>query len=209
MATVRLSKELQDEIIKNAKAMFDKQMQAARDARPSHDWGEKIYDILFGQHVVALNAVPSYFLNMVGKIEIERVGSQQCGLEFNLLSPKPYPKEFPETELAKKANYWNSEVVLKDNLLWGELRAEIVRWEEGVKAVEEKRKAFVEQVQKIITAHATLAPALKMWQPLWDLIPESCKDKHREIKERTKKEVEIDVDFDKLTAIATAAKFGV
>ena len=95
---------------------------------------------------------------------------------------------------------------LKDNLLWGELHADIVRWKEGVKAVEEKRKAFVEQVQKIITAHATLAPALKMWQPLWDLIPESYKDKHREIKERTKKEVDIDVDLQSLTATVVAHK---
>jgi hypothetical protein len=206
MATVRFSKELQDEILKNAKLVFDKQMQAARDARPSHDWGEKIYDTLFGQHVVALNAVPPYFLNMVEKIKIEQVGSQHCSLEFNLLSPKPFPNQFPETELAKKSGYYGGEIALKDNLLWGELHADIVRWKQGIKAVEEKRSAFVEQVQKIITAHATLAPALKMWQPLWDLIPESYKDKHREIKERTKKEVDIDVDLQSLTATVVAHK---
>jgi hypothetical protein len=206
MATVRFSKELQDEILKNAKLVFDKQMQVARDARPSHDWGEKIYDTLFGQHVVALNSVPPYFLNMVDKIKIEQVGSQQCSLEFNLLSPKPYPKEFPETELAKKSGYYGSEIVLKDNLLWGELHADIVRWKQGIKVVEEKRAAFVESVRKVITAHATLAPALKMWQPLWDLIPEEYKERHRKIVEREKKEVNVDVDLQSLTATVVAHK---
>jgi hypothetical protein len=40
------------------------------------------------------------------------------------------------------------------------------------------------------------------------LVPEDVKDKHREIKEREKKEVVLDVDVGRLTALSTAAKFG-
>jgi hypothetical protein len=64
-------------------------------------------------------------------------------------------------------------------------------------------------VTKVIEAHATLAPALKVWPPLWELIPDEYKDRHREIKVQGKKEVTIDVDLGKLTAMSTAAKFGV
>jgi hypothetical protein len=41
------------------------------------------------------------------------------------------------------------------------------------------------------------------------LIPEDVKDKHREIKVREKTEVVLDVDINKLTAMSTAAKFGI
>jgi hypothetical protein len=41
------------------------------------------------------------------------------------------------------------------------------------------------------------------------LIPEDVKDKHREIKERIKNEAVLSVDIGKLTALSTAAKFGI
>lgn len=206
MATVRFSKELQEEIIKNAKAVFDKQAQAAREAKPDEAWGEKIYNILFGEHVPALNAVPQYFLSMTEKIKIEQVGGRSCNLEFKLNSPRPFPKEFPNMELAKKAGYYDNAIALKDNLVWSEFFAEVAKWQEGMKVVDEKRRVFVEQVEKIINAHATLAPALKMWQPLWDLIPEEYKERHRKIVEREKKEVNVDVDLQSLTATVVAHK---
>lgn len=206
MATVRFSKELNEAIIKNAKAVFDKQAQAAREAKPDDAWGDKIYNILFGEHVTALNAVPQYFLSMTEKIKIEQVGGRSCNLEFKLSNPRPFPKEFPNMELAKKAGYYDNAVALKDNLVWGEFFAEVAKWQEGMKAVEEKRRVFVEQVEKIISAHATLAPALKMWQPLWDLIPEEYKERHRKIVEREKKEVNVDVDLQSLTATVVAHK---
>jgi hypothetical protein len=64
-------------------------------------------------------------------------------------------------------------------------------------------------VKKVCGAYTTLAPALKAWPPLWELIPENYKNKHREIKERVKNEVVLDVDIGKLTALSTAAKFGI
>jgi hypothetical protein len=41
------------------------------------------------------------------------------------------------------------------------------------------------------------------------LIPENYKNKHRQVVEREKKEVKLDVDINKLTALSTAAKFGI
>jgi hypothetical protein len=200
MATVRFSKELQDEILKRARGIFTKQLETATEARPSHDWGDKIYNTMFGEHTGALSAVPDMFLKKVGAIEVEKVGSQQASLKFNLTSDRPWPMKFPDTEYAKQEYSYRDGIVLKDHLVWGELFAEVATWKEGIKAIETKRDAFVEQVKKIIEAHATLAPALKMWPPLWDLIPDTYKDKHREVKEREKKEVSVNVDLGSMTA---------
>ena len=206
MATVRFSQELKDEIIKNAKAVFEKQMATARENRPSHEWGDKIYNTLFGEHVPALNSVPAYFLRHAERIKIENVRGVMCSLEFNLSSKRPFPMEFPDTPFAKKSGHYGDDITLKDVAEWEELHADVVRWRNGIKAVEEKRNQFVEQVTKIINAHATLAPALKMWQPLWDLIPESYKERHRKVVEREKKEVDIDVDLSSMTAAVVAHK---
>jgi hypothetical protein len=208
MATVRFSKELQDEIVSNARKVFDKQMSAAHESRPDATaWGEKIYETLFGQHVVALNAVPQDFLHMVDTIEVGRVGEARCGLRFTLTTPKPWPRKFNETEFAKSNSTYNStEINLKNHLVWGELFAEVTAWNKRQEEIKGKCNEFVEQVKKIINAHATLAPALKMWPPLWDLIPEKYKEKHREIVERTKKEVDVQVDLGALTAAVVANK---
>jgi len=206
MATVRFSKELQDEIVKRAKAVFDKQLETAKNSRPNHEWGDKIYTTLFGQHVPALNAVPQEFLHMVETIEVARVGSANCGLRFDLPHKRAWPREFTENEYAKRASNYGNELVLKYHLVWGELFAEVKDWQDRIKAVQTKRDEFVEQVQKIINAHATLAPALKMWQPLWDLIPEEYKERHRKVVEREKKETVVDVDLSAMTAAVVAHK---
>lgn len=207
MATVRFSKELQEEIIKNAKSVFGRHLQTAQNNRPDNEWGEKIYDILYGQYTNVLNAVPQMFLTTNNKFKVDQVGSLSCNLEFTLNSAKPFPKEIPDTEYAKKSSgYYGNEYVLKDHLVWGEFHADVKRWLDNIKAVKEQQEEFVKQVQQIITAHATLAPALKMWPPLWDLVPEQYKERHRTIVERTKNEVEVNVDLSSMTAAVVANK---
>lgn len=206
MATVRFSRELRYDIIENAKKMFEKQLVTARENRPSHEWGDKIYSTLFGAHVPALNNVPAYFLHQAETIEVHNVRGTPCSLEFNLSAKRPLPIEFPDMPLAKKSGYYGGGITLKDVAEWEELQADIVRWRNGIRAVEEKRDQFVEQVKKIIDAYATLAPALKMWQPLWDLIPESYKERHHKVVEREKIEVDVDVDLSAMTATVVAHK---
>jgi hypothetical protein len=210
MATVRFSKELKEDIVKNAIVVFKKRMETAYETRPDAlAWAEKIYDTLFGQHVATLNAVPQDFLFMTEAIDVVRIGDNRCDLRFNFVKPKPWPRKFPENnEHAKASSYTNVEISLKDHLAWEELSAEVKAWQERRAEVATKRDEFVAQVKKIIEAHATLAPALKMWPPLWDLVPESYKDRHREIKEREKKEVSVNVDLGAMTAAVVANKIG-
>ena len=206
MATVRFSKELKYDIIANARKLFEKQQVTAQENRPSHEWGDKIYNTLFGAHVPALDNVPAYFLRQAETITVDSVRGTPCSLDFKLSGKRPFPIEFPDMPLARKSGYYGGDLILKDVAEWEELQADVIRWRNDVRAVEEKRSQFVEQVKKIINAHATLAPALKMWQPLWDLIPESYKERHCMVVERGKKEVGIGVDLSAMTATVVAHK---
>jgi len=90
--------------------------------------------------------------------------------------------------------------------MFEDIKAEATAYLERVNTIKQRKEVFVEQVKKIINAHATLAPALKMWQPLWDLVPEEYKERHRKVVERTKNEVTVDVDLGSLTAAVVAHK---
>lgn len=209
MATVRFSKELIESIEKNARAKMQPAVDRAKEQKLDNKWGQTIYDTLFLEDLPILNQVPKNWVKTVDSIKIERVGSQRCSLDFKFVTPMPWPQQFIETELAKKESSWGDSLVLKDHMTWGELFAEVKAYNERVQVAATRQTEFVTMVKKVIEQFSTLSPALKAWPPLWDLIPEDVKVKHRQVVEREKKEVKLEVDLGKLTALSTAAKFGV
>lgn len=208
MATVRFSKELIDRIVKQATAKMEPPVQKAREAKPDNSWGQRIYDILFLEAKPFIAQAPAGWLKHVKQIEINEVAGRHCGMTFEFATPQPWPYEFIESELARKRSSYGDSIALKDHLVWGEFHAEVTAYHQRVQEAAKRRDEFVDAVKKICNTYSTLAPALKAWPPLWELVPEDVKDKHHEIKEREKKEVVLEVDIGKLTALSTAAKFG-
>ena len=197
MATVRFSKELKDAIVKNAGHMFDKQMDAARN-NINATWGDRIYEIIHAKYIPAMNALPMCFFSQTDTMKVARInGKDVGGLECKMTNQRPIPNTLPKDVPAKGKDYYGYELT---GLEWEQIDQEIADYKASIAAVADKKKAFIDSVKQVIEAHATLAPALKMWQPLWDLIPEEYKDRHRQVVEREKKEVKVDVDLTALTA---------
>lgn len=210
MATVRFSKELIDRIVREARNKMEPTVKKAVEAKPDNAWGQRIYDNLFADVLPLITQLPAGWVRTADNIKIEMVGSLRCDMTFTLAGSQPWPNKFPETGLAKKTSPWDDSIALKDHLVWGEFFAEVKAYNDRLEAAKQRQREFVESVSKVVNAYSTLAPALKAWPPLWDLIPDDVKDKHREIKEREKKTAaELDVDLGKLTALSTAAKFGI
>jgi hypothetical protein len=213
MATVRFSQKLREQIIHNAGTKLRPGVTRATEQKPDNAWGQRIYDTLFGDLQPALAQLPPGWTSETDKIEIEAVGDQQCALEFKLGKTQPWPVKFPKTKLAAKKYDFRSELILYNHSAWAEFYAEVKAYRARIDAAVAKQNEFIESVKKIINAYETLAPALKAWPPLWELVPTETKDRHREIVERTargKGEAPAleGVDLDKLTAMATAAKIG-
>lgn len=210
MATVRFSKELIESIERNARAKMQPAVDRAKEQKLDNKWGQTIYDTLFRDDLPIINQVPKHWVQTVNSIKIVMVGSQRCSLEFQFVTPMPWPLQFVESELAVADYSWGKILTLKDHMTWGELFAEVKAYNERVQVATTRQTEFVAMVRKVIEQFATLSPALKAWPPLWDLIPEDVKDKHRQVAEREKKkkEVKLEVDLGKLTALSTAAKFG-
>jgi hypothetical protein len=209
MATVRFSKELTEKIISNAKAKMQPAVTKAEESKPDNSWGQVIYDTIFAEVKPIISQVPAGWLKTVERMDIEQVVDARCSMRFTFATPLPWPNVFVTTASAHKERSYSDGIVLTDERVWAELYAEVVASKERVSAARKRQNEFADMVKKVTEAYSTLAPALKAWPPLWDLIPEDVKNTHRKIVERTKNDVVLDVDIGKLTALSTAAKFGI
>jgi len=209
MATVRFSNELVNEIERNARAKMNPAIARAKEQTLDNAWGQRIYDILFLEAKPLIAQVPAEWLKTVDKITISRVANSPCDMTFTFATPQPWPHKFLDTKLAKRDGSWSDDITLRDDPVWAEFLAEVTTYRERTNVASQRQREFVDMVKKVCGAYTTLAPALKAWPPLWELIPENYKDKHRQVVEREKKEVKLDVDINKLTALSTAAKFGI
>ncbi len=210
MATVRFSKDLINMIQQNARSKMQPAVDRARADKLDNAWGQRIYDTLFGDVQPILTQVPAGWLNETDSMVIRRIAGVHCDITLTLTGKMVWPKMVAETEYVKQYNTYDPFAIeLKEHLIWGELVAEFRDKQARVTAAVNRQNEFMTMVAQVTGAYTTLAPALKAWPALWELIPEQYKDKHREIKEREKKEVELTVDLGKLTAMSAAAKFGV
>jgi hypothetical protein len=208
MATVRFSKELIEKIIRNACNKMAPAITKAEETKPGNAWGQRIYDTIFLEVKPIISQVPAGWLKTVDRMDIEQVGDARCDMQFTFATPLPWPNVFVTTDIAKKKRSYSDGIVLTDDHVWSEFYAEVVAYKQRVSIVKQRQNEFADMVKKVTEAYSTLAPALKAWPPLWELIPEDVKDTHRKIVERTKNDVVLDVDIGKLTALSTAAKFG-
>jgi hypothetical protein len=204
MATVRFSQELRDKIQVNAGNLFAKDIEKA-NAVPD-GLADKIYEIAYAPYIPAMNALPSQFFYTVRGIAVKRIGDIDYNVpRMDFRNGSRPIAETPTSDLPYKSNYSREEWHLIGGM-WGEVQQELDLRKARITEAKRKRDEFVESVKKIIYSYETLAPALKAWQPLWDLVPEEYKERHRKVVERTKNEVVLDVNLDVLTAQVVKSK---
>ncbi len=205
MATVKLGKELRDQIITSAYNKFSKQVEEAERIDLGAHWGDYIYETIFGGYRDVLSNVPSQFLRTQNEIRIRGIGGVGCSLNFAFTNSEVLPIHMWECSMASMDSYNN--YTLKHHTAWDELFHLYVAKRDRINAAQQRRSEFRDMVREVVNNHATLAAALRTWPPLWDIVPEWAKDKHREIKEKVKKdEPQLNVDLGRLTAMATAQK---
>lgn len=206
MATVKFGEKLNKSILQNAQKKMQFAVDRAVETKPDNSWGQRIYDILFADVQPIIAQLPAGWVKTEKQIAISCVSGRSCSLAFVFAKPLPWPREFAATKLAEKTGSWSDSLTLKEDPVWDDLRTEVVAYTERVSAAKKRQIEFVDMVKTVINTYGTLAPALKAWPPLWDLIPEDVKNTHRKIVERVKKEVVLNVDINKLTAMAAFAR---
>lgn len=223
MATVRFSDTLKGEIRNNAKAMFQDKIQQAKDNVPAH-WADKVYRCFFPQNVRdTMASLPDYVLRKQDHIEITgwinapedvwQTGAYQHqtwmlaqAIRLSFSKPMPWVANFEQADNGFKASYSTGKFDYAD-ARWDWLRPEFKEYNRKVFEAISKQETFLSSVNKLMDTYTTLAPALKAWRPLWDLLPEEAKDRHKTVKERrvTKAE-ELDLDLNAMTSAVALSK---
>lgn len=216
MATVRFSETLKDEILSNAKNLFSMQLKDAHNAHPE-GMGDTIYNKFFTADVVGkMNALPNGFLDEKESIDfggfrgvpadVDDSMYRVSGISINFSSPRKWPAKWPEILTGAEID-WRTLYLKWEDERWDELKQSIYDYNQRIKQIQQKKASFVEGVREVINTYATLAPALKAWPALWDLVPEDAKERHKKVVERKKKDAsEINTDLSNLTAQVTFSK---
>ena len=222
MATVRFSESLKDDIERSAKKMFEANIDKAKKDIPTH-WADKMYQCFFPAEVIAkFKALPSYAMDKEESITFSGFHNEpedvfqtaeyntkayRCdGVRLEFSTAQPWPRNFSK-EVTGFNNGYSSGTCDFNDTRWDWLKPEFKEYNRKIFEQESKQEKFLEGVKSIINTHSTLAPALKAWPALWDLIPDEAKERHKKIVEKKKAEVaDIGADLDGMTAAVTFNK---
>jgi len=221
MATVRFSDSLKHEIRKNIQVMFEDSITKAK-VPPQH-WADKFYECFFPASVrEQMNALPDYVLSMQEGIALsgfhnapDDVYQTSChkqqtwscdSVELKFSAPKRWPSNTPVNIMGYKMNWRNGTADYNDSR-WDWLKPEFKEYTRKIFEANNKHQTFLESVNRLMETYTTLAPALKAWRPLWDLLPEDAKERHKAVKERkVVKAEELDLDLNAMTSAVALNK---
>lgn len=210
MATVRFSKILRARIMENVTRQMQPALRRAEELIPGPEWGPKVYAIIFQRELPMIQQAPDNWFGYTGQIHIRGfVAGNTTSLTLKLPAPLRWPQTIVENEFIKPGT-WSTGVELKPHPAWDELVAAYMTYKTARDAAEDRANVYRNSVEKIVDTYSTVAPALKAWPPLWDLLPSDTQEEHLRVTNSQKREEkEIDVDFSTLTSISTAVKFGI
>jgi hypothetical protein len=222
MATVRFSDALKSEIRNNAKAMFKQNIDKAKADVPAH-WADKIYQGFFpADDIAKFDALPAHVMAEKQSLDFEgffnapedvfqtathKQKAYECStvrLEFS--KDMRWPNEIEKMNTGFKFNWRNSRADYNDSR-WAWLIPEFKEYVRKIFEQESKEASFLEGVDKLMETYSTLAPAIKAWPALWDLVPDEAKERHKKVVERVKKDAsDVGVDLNSMTAAVTFSK---
>ena len=211
MATVRITNELMSDTLIMAERQFKPLIEKAEASRPdSAKWGMVIYDAIYGKYKDTMAALPRSYINQEEKIYVNVVNGEGCALYFELGGSRPAPPSSDVRGIETGYRGFDLGTTTDTQDQWIELAEELRLWRARINDARQRRTEFVKGVKMVLNNHSTLAPALKEWAPLWDLLPERYRDRHKEVKERVvSQKAAVDTDLlGKMTGAITAAKLG-
>lgn len=205
MAVVRITDTLTQQVLANANGLFAKRLDAAAKLDMPYSPLE-LYDMMFGEWKAHMLALPPEIMARETGFMVEKVNNVIINYKVVLPTAMPVPDRVPQTAYIATPSYFGGRYTLTGSK-WDALYEVALVRERHTVALTEEVKQFKEGVTTILKRFSTLAPALKAWPALWDLLPEDTKTKHKQVVDRKKPELAAsDINTDKLTTAVVMSK---
>jgi hypothetical protein len=221
MATVRITEELKRAVVHNLRKIYDKRYDAKRfiDEDTNPVAVEGAYVFLMGDYLPKMQGLPNHIFRKAKEMIFTLAGSESHSRACVTVRFKTGQRIMSNafTDLSITRQHWTYSgdevcVELVDKDYSDTSLAPVV---ENLRSMEETIKQQVEavrQIDRLLGKYSTLSPALKEFPALWDLLPESTRDKHKEVVERKPKRETVSVeqpgDLSGIGAAIIASKLG-
>jgi len=219
MATVRFSNELKENILEQAKAPFDRRNIEIKKIPVEEGLFDVIYKRALGDWFAPVQNLPDGFMEVYQQFTLTRVvvpHSVDVVVHYTFQLPQPVRWVQNYTGISNRAvqDGWGSTnfkyIADLNNEDDARIHNVFLHMNDLLRQNQERKEKFVNGVSTLMETHTTLAPALKAWPALWDLLPQSTKDKHLEVKEKSaaqeKKAVIEQLDLASMTATVVVNK---
>jgi hypothetical protein len=215
MAVVRLTDSVITDISASASRIFAAGTNRLLDEYKERKWGDRVYDVLFATEIPIVGQLPMAWFRRSERIRVAIRESHESNATFNQVldfsSERPFPNQLPASAHNKASSTDYTYIPLLDSAELSPILEEIRQHYARVKAAEMRANQMAASVKELLSVHSTLAPALKQWPPLWDLLPEKIKERHKAVVARGKPKVKPEqpvaaVDLNSMTAAVIANK---
>jgi hypothetical protein len=217
MATVIITEKLKEDISNIAKIKLRASIEVVSETFPA-DVGQRLYDRFFAAYEPIIAQLPSEYFEWSNEISISgRINfyddkliarSTDYARTFDLRKKFPKPIGIPSGIKCLKKSWrgWEFSPIEQDSP--ADIVNDLSEWARRVYDAKQPTEAFMRNLDALLDKHKSLSPALREWPPLWDLLPEKAKDRHRsktEARKKTKAEADdtekAEVDLNAMTAI--------
>lgn len=227
MATVKITKDLIEQVSANARAIHGDRIHNVYKTLDFCGWtADSMLEFILGSELLDTLRRPEVapFVTMANDLYLETINGVGAGIALpKPLAPLPFPKgrstdidiTVDGTKIGEAVltmHYAGSYVKLTapPSLLRG-LDNEVERVQAERSTLVQVQDEYLRSVRKVMESFSTLAPALKAWPALWELLPEVVRAKHKAVRgtAAARSAPVLDVDVNKLTAITAAHRMGI
>ena len=212
MATVRFSNDLRSSIRRNADKLFEGRTSKLYQEVTPTDIYQRICEPLLAPIVQKCMEIPEGFLRYTKEVIIFlQCTSRAFRTDHVLVEPVPIPERAVTLKegVTVESSYRTVTFRVKSAFLPEDMRESISEKVAVLASVQNEQDVFYKNLDKLINHYTTLAPALKEWPPLWDLLPSDVQDRHKAITEKRKRssaKEELDLSLDRMTGTVVANK---
>lgn len=172
---VRISDKLIGEVTGNISDLYKYYVEDVEKQKP--DVGDRIYDLLYGPYLSRMQDLPETFFRKLDRMEVKLVGEEPLGYSFKLSSLKLGAYTHPPGDNVEGSERHSDKVNIKRTPYTEEIVDAILSWHKQKQELYEVRNNATTSVRRVLKTNKSLAPAIKAFPPLVDLLPAATRIK--------------------------------